>query len=334
MGYRKLSGEYAFYIETIGVGTATANAPKVVVGKVVPKSTADREPTQNPMSGFVCDGTPLGKGHLIALFLGGPDIAENYAPQYEQWQQGGAWKNMELAMKSSAGSTGTASLYMVVELEYGNTGNVYGAEKQKFANCEYLTAWTDYRIPTRFKVSSFLSTATGAAAVIADLFGTDDPKGLAALKTLPSQGFLTAVKDFQHDSIPDEDYKYWLKIMLRHWSIPPFEKAKQDYEGYVVSQVVAATTPAPSTGPKGVSKPPPSKRSVQPAIEEKGRLLYGFKDNPNLGQGKWQLANTDKIAAYVKDQLDSRTDHFGVRNPDYVVLTGTGAGAAIAQALQ
>jgi hypothetical protein len=306
----------------------------LAVGKVVPTGTGDREATQNPISGFVCDGTPLGKGHIIALFLGGPDIAENYAPQYEQWQQGGAWKNMELAMKASAGSSGTASLYMVVELEYKNTGNTYGTEKQNFNNCEYLTAWTDYRIPTRFKVYSFLSTATGAAAVITDLFGADESKGVAALTGLTSKSFLTAVNDFSQATMPDEDYEQWLKIMLRHWSKPPYETAKQDYATRVAAEVVSATTPPISTGPKGVTKPMPSKRAVQSGLEEKLKPIYGFKNNPNLAQGKWQLDNTDKIATYVQEQLDSRADHFGVRNTEYMALMGTGAASIISQALQ
>ena len=109
----------------------------VAVGKVVITKTAEREPTQNPMTGFVCDGTPLGKGHIIALFLGGPDIKENYTPQYEQWQQGGAWKTIEEKIKALSETTGNSvDLYMVVKLTYGNTGNTYNAELAKFANNE------------------------------------------------------------------------------------------------------------------------------------------------------------------------------------------------------
>jgi hypothetical protein len=137
MSYRKSAGNAVFLIDKIP--NTTVNAPVVAVGKVVETNTGDREATQDPMTGFLCDGTPLGKGHIIALFLGGPDIPENYAPQYEQWQQGGAWKKMETDILDLAKAAGNSvDVYMVVRLTYGNTGNIYTDEKTRFSDKKIL----------------------------------------------------------------------------------------------------------------------------------------------------------------------------------------------------
>ena len=74
----KRSGNCVFLIEAINGGGANCDAPTIVIGKVVPTNTGGREATQDPMTHFDCDDTPLGKGHIVALFLGGPDIPENY----------------------------------------------------------------------------------------------------------------------------------------------------------------------------------------------------------------------------------------------------------------
>ena len=152
MSYRKSEGNAVFLIDKIP--QTNTNAPMVAVGKVVITKTAERESTQNPMTGFVCDGTPLGKGHIIALFLGGPDIKENYAPQYEQWQQGGAWKTMEEEIKALSQTTGNSvDLYMVVKLTYGNTGNTY-KKLEEDARARFGFKDNEYFSPDTWKTDS------------------------------------------------------------------------------------------------------------------------------------------------------------------------------------
>jgi hypothetical protein len=315
VGYRKQFGDYVFLIEKIG-GT-NVDAPAVAVGLVTPTNTGDREPTQDPMTGFRCAGTPLGRGHIIALFLGGPDVPENYAPQYEQWQQGGPWKNMELGIGRDAQSMPMGVyLFMVVKLTYGNSSNNYGAAKGAFNSGDLLASWTEFQIPSRFEVWTFRSDAAGAAAVVADLFGADDQKSITALSTLPSRAFLTLQKDFDHSVMPDLDYAFWARNLIRKWASEAADKAKNDYLIYVAAH--SATAMKKSTTGR-------LSRHEQSAIEDKGRRQYGFVDNLVQSEPRWKLANLDKIVTYVRDKLDSRVDHYRFKLADYTALKGTGA---------
>ena len=42
------------------------------------------------------------KGHIMALELGGPDLADNIVPQWAKWQGSGEWRQVEVAIKKMA----------------------------------------------------------------------------------------------------------------------------------------------------------------------------------------------------------------------------------------
>lgn len=54
--------------------------PTAVAGTVVPTDTGGRENPPPPICGLNIDNTPLGRGEVMALQLGGPDVAENVVP--------------------------------------------------------------------------------------------------------------------------------------------------------------------------------------------------------------------------------------------------------------
>lgn len=71
--------------------------PRQVRGIVVPVTTAGRPSPPSPWSGYQTGKGPgTDKGHLMALELGGPDIAENIVPQSSRWQQSGGWRIIEV----------------------------------------------------------------------------------------------------------------------------------------------------------------------------------------------------------------------------------------------
>jgi hypothetical protein len=328
-------GNCVFLIDSIGHGT---EGTVLAVGRVVPVNTADREPTQNPMTGFDCQGTPLGRGHIIALFLGGPDIPANYAPQYEQWQQGGEWKNMELSIRQDAVAAAGAGLYMVVKLTYGRNGNIYFNERDAFQSGDNLAPWTDYRIPTAFDVYTFRGDAPGAAAVVADVFGANVVNSTNAMTSLTTRAFVTLKQSFDHSSIPDEDYQFWLRNLVRRWAGEAALDAKKKCEEEMPIAVLAAKTKAekpPTSSKSGIQKstfkPARFSRVDQANVEESVRVKYGFGGNRNLSEQTWKSdsVNIPKIADYVKAQLNSRADHMHVKLGDYNNLVGGGAGAII-----
>ncbi len=322
------NGSFLFVIDRIGP-TASTDVPVFAFGPVTPTNTADRAPTVDPLSGFACGNTPLGRGHLIALFLGGPDIPQNYAPQYEQWQQGGEWKQMETTIEDLAANALAAGkqLYMAVWITYANTGNNYAAEQSAFVNGS-LNAWTDYRIPSRFKVGTFLGDAPGAAAVVADL-GTD-PKTAAAIAGLPGKAFLTVQGDFDHTAMPDPDYKFWLRNLIRAWAHRAFLKARSDYdskkdekEAKLKSGIPATKTIAKGGSKSGKPSAPVtlSKREISRQAEAFAAEVTGFKGNPHLSEAAWKLANTATIAKEIKAHLQTGGNVYGLRAADFTALT-------------
>lgn len=79
-----------------------ANA-RSVKGIVVPTTTKGR-PAAPPAYSGTLTGLAYGtdRGHLMGLELGGPDIAENIAPQTSLWQQSGGWRQLEKAVVEEA----------------------------------------------------------------------------------------------------------------------------------------------------------------------------------------------------------------------------------------
>jgi hypothetical protein len=66
------------------------NRPVALAGGVVPTDTGDRENPKPPVCGLNIDRTSLGRGHIMALQLGGPDVAENNVPQYRSGSSRGS----------------------------------------------------------------------------------------------------------------------------------------------------------------------------------------------------------------------------------------------------
>lgn len=335
MQLRRKAGA-AFLIEQ--VGPDKVDAPRLVVAKVSQTDTGSREATQDPMTGFECQGTPLGRGHIIALFLGGPDIQENYAPQYEQWQQGGAWKRMEEAILAESKSvTGGAKLYMMVRLTYGNNGNSYAKEQLEFASGEILN-WTDARIPTEFEVWTFTDSSAAAKQVTAALEGPDAAKALAALGSLPTQPFVRETKKFNVATMPDEDYNFWLKNLIRGWALERANEANDQLSNEIVSRVLAASMVKSKghTAKTSVSKPVSMtfakvSRQDQARIEKEARQHLGFGVARSVSA--WPLENIDKVAVYIGEKL-SHGKTYGIRSADLSSLRDAStAGGTITKAL-
>jgi hypothetical protein len=311
------NGGCLFLVDTLTCGSATVEATRLAAGRLAPTSTADRGQTMNPLSNFVCDGTPLGKGHLIALFLGGPDIVENYAPQYEQWQQCGPWKAMEEGLKSDASGLGAARLYMVVELTYGRTGNTYAAEVLEFQGGHVLREWTDFRIPTRFRIWKFLSTAAGASPVIALLEGADTGQALNALQSLPAATFLTAVRDFDHSTMPEQDYQQWKGIFIRGVAKRLAEEAK----ARIVPELANAERKELARKKSGVTR---LGHGEHARIARDVKTKLGF-NGPTESVDRWKLDNLDRIATEVVRLINSRPDRYCFSVADVAALKGAGA---------
>lgn len=342
MASLKRQGNAVFLIDQIGA--TGVEAPMLAVGRVVITATAGREPTQDPMTGFACSDTPLGRGHIIALFLGGPDIAENYSPQYEQWQQGGAWKNMELGVRASAQQLGGAdSLYMVVRLTYGRAGNNYLAEQQLFAAGQ-IHDWNDRRVPSRFEVWTFRASALGAAATIAALEGLPGP-ALVAMQNLATRPFLVPLQNFDVTQMPGEDYAFWRRNLIRRWAHARAAQALQayraDYKTAETNQILANFVQSKTKGggkSGGVTKPKISKappvvgklsRAQTASLEIKLRTKHGF--NSNLSTDAWTLTNIDDVVGDIQARL--LVDTHGIRAPDIVVLNSAGAAQFVTQQL-
>jgi hypothetical protein len=94
-------------------------------------------------SPFVCDDTPLGKGHIIALFLGGPDIPENYAPQYEQWQQVAVGKRWKMISKHSPEriTSSVRSINDLAQHSYSHVIRIYRLSSVEQELEDKITLW-------------------------------------------------------------------------------------------------------------------------------------------------------------------------------------------------
>lgn len=119
--------------------------PRSVRGIVVTSGTADRMSPPEPASGIRVgfspradrlpasyrhdpstgfnwhnDGSPImDKGHLMAIELGGPDVAENIVPQLSDVQRHGSWRKMEQAIRTMAEALpDTDCLFFTAVLSY------------------------------------------------------------------------------------------------------------------------------------------------------------------------------------------------------------------------
>jgi hypothetical protein len=170
------------------------------------------------------------------------------------------------------------------------------------------------------------------------MFGQDEAKAVTALTDIDSKPFLKAKEDFKVTGMPKEDYEFWLKNLVRSIAKDEAEKAKSDYENYLVASqtrtiatiATAAVAKPVASGRRGRSKTTSTivapRRSARTdtalkLVEEKARLKFGFKDNEHLTAAKWLTKNGGKLSAAVKGVLDNEQNHFGVALADYNKLT-------------
>jgi hypothetical protein len=150
----------------------------------------------------------------MSLELGGPDVTQNIVPQYQQWQETGAWRRME----DQAKRTTIPQPVFVVLMEYANGGDAMASNlHDTFQNVNASVYWDDYRIPTRFQVWLLSGTAQPGAGILANILGDGLSENARAAATANLTGQLNAVPTFQDFSVtamPQEDVSYWRHDLL------------------------------------------------------------------------------------------------------------------------
>lgn len=110
-------------------------------------SQIDRDNPPQPYNGFDTSLTPFGNGHVFAFQMGGCDDRRNLVPQWQQWQQSGAWRKAE----KKCFEEHQGKLFRC-DIEYnGNAGSSELARTQ-FRNGHYFVTWSDPRIPISFQI--------------------------------------------------------------------------------------------------------------------------------------------------------------------------------------
>jgi hypothetical protein len=184
------------------------NCPTVVVGGAVATVTKGRPSPPKAVCGLNLDYTPLGLGHVMGLHVGGPDRSENIVPQYQQWQQCGAWKKMENDTKSK---TQKGDIFVAL-LEYANKGDAVARDLYSLPQFERMAFWDDYRIPTRFRIWLLRSTSLVAQNIETNILGAklkDAQRDSAADKLDADLKSDPPLADFAVTQMPKEDYEYW-----------------------------------------------------------------------------------------------------------------------------
>lgn len=184
--------------------------PKYLIGVIHRQNTGDRDQPPNCHTGFVTEGTPFAKGHVMALELGGCDQSFNIVPQYERWQgspgaaNGASWRDMELSLRNGQQEV------MVVEMDYAAVADSYAANKAAFAGGDNLLHWTGPNIPIRFRVWA-VSRATVATYLAADAAG----KTAAIGAVITARHGEAPMFEAAINSMPAADREYWKGVMIR-----------------------------------------------------------------------------------------------------------------------
>ncbi|MDC0707662.1 DNA/RNA non-specific endonuclease [Stigmatella sp. ncwal1] len=130
-------------LEDPPVGRGWGARPLRAEAVLMPTVPSPRPATPDPIAQWLPQGVPdVDKGHLIALELGGPNVAENVAPQWGFWQENGRWRKMERRLKSLLdtflGAPPVQFIYMTVEVVYKDTPSRtgWGFPKQFFVTAQ------------------------------------------------------------------------------------------------------------------------------------------------------------------------------------------------------
>lgn len=224
MGYHQAGGgKSACYVHLDG-----QNRPAAVVGGITIHDTNDRENPPPPICGLDIDYTPLGRGHVMALQLGGHDVRENIVPQYQQWQQTGAWRVMERnAMAHASGG----NFVFVALMSYANTGDAVASDYRSESERNPTFFWDDFRIPTRFQVWVLDATANPGAQLVANILAPTAVNRATAAGQLATTLATTATfADFAIvGHMPAEDLQYWRAQELANTVASAFADYREAY---------------------------------------------------------------------------------------------------------
>jgi hypothetical protein len=138
-------------LDAVTISTSAHKRPVSLIGAINKKTTKGRPTPPSPICGFKTDYTPFDKGHIFALELGGPDIAENIVPQYSLWQETGKWRqDVENAI---GGDGNTDGGFFVAVVEYASAHEDYTKQSGWYQNTPpMIFDWKDQRIPSQFSI--------------------------------------------------------------------------------------------------------------------------------------------------------------------------------------
>ncbi|MEA3063679.1 MAG: hypothetical protein QOJ27_107 [Sphingomonadales bacterium] len=176
MGQRtQQAGAVSITLQSVGLWVKdkveVRERPIKVVGIVDPTATTGRGSAPDPLSGYqVYSGQgqrpkasiagerntgalDVERGHLMALELGGPDIAENIVPQWAKFQGSGEWRKMEVSVlaKAKALKKGQQLRYSI-EVFYKGSGAI-------------TPTLRTFGFPTGFKTTTQVIDGKNAGAV-------------------------------------------------------------------------------------------------------------------------------------------------------------------------
>jgi hypothetical protein len=207
------------------------NRPVVLAGGVTRTATGGRPGAPVPICGLDIDNTSLGRGHIMALELGGPDVSENIVPQYQQWQQTGAWRQMEVRAEQTA----LPQAIFVALLEYGNPGNADTAGLHAtFRDVDPTVYWDDHRVPTRFRIWMLPGNAGPGAQILTTILGAGLQEHVRAAAASVGRlsvllGTTPEFADFTVTAMPEEDLTFWRRDGLAKVVVAKFTDYKMDF---------------------------------------------------------------------------------------------------------
>jgi hypothetical protein len=238
MGYYPAGGGVgACYVHLDG-----QNRPVAVVGSITIHDTNDRDNPPAPICGLDCDYSPLGRGHVMALQLGGPDVAENIVPQYQQWQQTGAWRGMERqAMMHASGG----NFVFAAVMTYGNTGDADAGNYWKEFEENPTFFWDDTRIPTRFQVWILDASVNPGARLVTEILApTAAARGTAAAQLAATLATTPVFREFTVvGHMPAEDLAFWRTMELGN-------SVSAAYDDYTTAHQEGAAVPEYMMSPR------------------------------------------------------------------------------------